>query len=81
MADNVKIDGKLFQERINHFVGAWKNDKRAGDQIFSGVSSILIMMGKVDDPVFHKNNSMHVRLNPNYALPLAQPPETIRGKY
>ncbi|KAK8056634.1 FACT complex subunit [Apiospora rasikravindrae] len=59
MADNVKIDGKLFQERINHFVGAWKNDKRAGDQVFSGVSSILIMMGKVDDPVFHKNNSMH----------------------
>lgn len=76
MADNVKIDGKLFQERINHFVGAWKNDKRAGDTIFSGVSSILIMMGKVDDPVFHKNNSMHVRLISNPG-----PPETTRSKY
>ncbi|ORY59508.1 FACT complex subunit spt-16 [Pseudomassariella vexata] len=57
---DIKIDGKLFQERINHFINAWKNDKRAGDQIFGGVSSILIMMGKVEEnPEFHKNNSMH----------------------
>ena len=60
MAD-IKIDGKLFQERINHFIGAWKNDKRAGDAIFAGVSSILIMMGKVEEnPEFHKNNAIHV---------------------
>lgn len=60
---DIKIDGKLFQERINHFIGAWKNDKRAGDQVFGGVSSIVIMMGKVEEnPEFHKNNAMHVRL-------------------
>ena len=60
MAD-IKIDGKLFQERINHFVNAWKADKRAGDQVFSGVSSIVILLGKVEEnPEFHKNNAMHV---------------------
>ncbi|RYP64538.1 hypothetical protein DL771_008727 [Monosporascus sp. 5C6A] len=57
---DVKIDGKLFQERINHFVNAWKADKRAGDQVFGGVSSIVILLGKVEEnPEFHKNNSMH----------------------
>ncbi|KAI1497824.1 FACT complex subunit spt-16 [Biscogniauxia marginata] len=59
MAD-IKIDAKLFQERINHFVNAWKADKRAGDTVFAGVSSVLIMMGKVEEsPEFHKNNAMH----------------------
>lgn len=62
---DIKIDGKLFQERINHFVNAWKADKRAGDVVFSGVSSILIMMGKVEEnPEFQKNNAMHVRFEP-----------------
>ncbi|KAH7026013.1 FACT complex protein [Microdochium trichocladiopsis] len=60
MAD-IKIDGKLFQERINHFVNAWKADKRAGDAIFNGASSIVILMGKLaeDAPEFHKNNAVH----------------------
>ncbi|KAI1486575.1 FACT complex subunit spt-16 [Biscogniauxia mediterranea] len=59
MAD-IKIDAKLFQERISHFVNAWKADKRAGDTVFGGVSSVLIMMGKVEEnPEFHKNNAMH----------------------
>ncbi|KAI8958495.1 SPT16-domain-containing protein [Daldinia sp. FL1419] len=59
MAD-IKIDGKLFQERINHFINAWKADKRAGDTVFGGVSSIVIMMGKVEEnPEFQKNNAMH----------------------
>lgn len=60
MAD-IKIDTKLFQERTSHFLNAWKADKRSGDALFGGVSSILIMMGKVDsEPEFHKNNAMHV---------------------
>ncbi|KAM7191452.1 transcription elongation complex subunit [Naviculisporaceae sp. PSN 640] len=59
MAD-IKIDNKLFQERTSHFLNAWKADKRAGDALFGGVSSILVMMGKVDqEPEFHKNNAMH----------------------
>ncbi|KAK1754796.1 FACT complex subunit-domain-containing protein [Echria macrotheca] len=59
MAD-IKIDSKVFQERISHFVNAWKADKRSGDALFGGVSSIAILMGKVDaNPEFHKNNAMH----------------------
>ncbi|KAI1344917.1 FACT complex subunit spt-16 [Xylariaceae sp. FL0016] len=57
---DITIDSRLFQERITHFVNAWKSDKRAGDHVFSGVSSIVIMMGKVEEnPEFHKNNAMH----------------------
>ncbi|KAL8363115.1 hypothetical protein RB601_009072 [Gaeumannomyces tritici] len=56
----IKIDGKLFQERVSHFINAWKSDKRSGDALFGGVSSILIMMGKVEEsPEYHKNNAMH----------------------
>ena len=60
MAD-IKIDSKLFQERISHFATAWKNDLRSKDSLFGGASSILIMMGKMEEvPEFHKNNAMHV---------------------
>ncbi|KAK0720559.1 FACT complex subunit-domain-containing protein [Lasiosphaeris hirsuta] len=56
----IKIDSKTFQERISHFVNAWKTDKRSGDALFNGVSSIVVLMGKVDqNPEFHKNNAMH----------------------
>ncbi|KAL2257375.1 hypothetical protein VTK26DRAFT_253 [Humicola hyalothermophila] len=59
MAD-IKIDSKVFQERISHFVNAWKADKRSGDALFGGVSSMVILMGKVDEePEFYKNNAMH----------------------
>lgn len=71
MADAIQIDAKLFQERISHFINAWKNDRRSGDTLFGGVSSIVIMMGKVEEvPTFNKNNAMHVRIAPP-ALPFA----------
>ncbi len=61
MAD-IKIDSKLFQERINSFVTSWKNDLRSKDGLFGGASSMVVMMGKVEDiPEFHKNNAIHVR--------------------
>jgi nucleosome binding factor SPN SPT16 subunit len=60
MAD-IKIDSKVFQDRISHFVNAWKADRRAGDALFGGASSIVINMGKVEaNPEFHKNNATHV---------------------
>jgi nucleosome binding factor SPN SPT16 subunit len=61
----IKIDPKLFHERISQFVNAWKTDNRTADNgVFASVSSILIMMGKMEDnPEFYKNNSMHVRLS------------------
>ncbi|EQL02596.1 hypothetical protein G6O67_003682 [Ophiocordyceps sinensis] len=56
----ITIDSKLFQERVSHFVTAWKNDLRSKDGLFAGASSIVIMMGKVEEvPELHKNNAMH----------------------
>lgn len=60
----IRIANKLFQERVSHLVTAWKNDIRAKDGLFGGASSLLIMMGKVEEvPEFHKNNAMHVSVN------------------
>ncbi|KAL2115804.1 hypothetical protein VTJ04DRAFT_10059 [Mycothermus thermophilus] len=59
MAD-IKIDTKTFQERLSHFISAWKADKRSGDALFGGANSIVILMGKVEEEQeFHKNNAMH----------------------
>lgn len=64
MAD-IKIDGKLFQERVSHFVSSWKNDLRSKEALFGGASSLVVMMGKVEEaPELHKNNAMHVRCAP-----------------
>ncbi|ATY64834.1 transcription elongation complex subunit [Cordyceps militaris CM01] len=57
----IKIDSRLFQERINSFVTSWKNDLRAKDGgLFQGATSLVVLMGKVEEiPEFHKNNAMH----------------------
>ncbi|KAJ2981589.1 hypothetical protein NQ176_g1937 [Zarea fungicola] len=57
----IKIDSKLFQERINSFATSWKNDLRAKDGgLFQGATSLVLLMGKVEEiPEFHKNNAMH----------------------
>lgn len=60
----IKIDSKVFQERIAHFVTAWKNDLRSKDGLFNGAQSMVVMMGKVEEiPEFHKNNAIHVCCN------------------
>jgi hypothetical protein len=59
----IKIDKTLFQERLSHFVAAWKADKRSGDALFNGASSILVLMGKTEEAAqFQKNNAIHVRI-------------------
>ena len=59
----IKIDSRLFQERISHFASAWKNDLRANNGLFHDAHAVLIMMGKVEEvPELHKNNAMHVSL-------------------
>lgn len=63
MAD-IKIDKSLFQERLGHFISAWKADKRSGDALFGGASSIVILTGKSEEGAqFQKNNAMHVRID------------------
>jgi nucleosome binding factor SPN SPT16 subunit len=62
MAD-VQIDEKLFSERLSHFYAGWKADKRSGDQIFGGVGSILVIMGKAaETQSYSKSSAVHVRL-------------------
>lgn len=57
----VKIDSKLFQERIGHFVTSWKNDLRSKDGLFSGANTIVITAGKVEDSVdISKSAAVHV---------------------
>lgn len=59
MAD-IKIDKALFHERLSHLYSAWKADKRNGDAIFAGASSLLVLMGKADEAsMFQKNNAVH----------------------
>lgn len=63
MAD-IKIDKNLFHERLSHLISAWKADKRAGDALFHGASSILVLMGKTEEAAqFQKNNAIHVRIS------------------
>lgn len=58
---DIRIDKNLFQERLSHFISAWKADKRAGDAVFNGANSILVLMGKTEDVAsFQKNNAIHV---------------------
>ncbi|RQM08033.1 hypothetical protein DH86_00001376 [Scytalidium sp. 3C] len=56
----IKIDKDLFQERLSHLISAWKADKRAGDALFGGANSILVLMGKSEESAqFQKNNAIH----------------------
>ena len=50
MADEIVIDKALFHERLNNLVTKWKADKRSGDQVFQGASSIATVVGKASDP-------------------------------
>jgi hypothetical protein len=61
MAEEIRIDKQTFQDRLAHFIQAWKTDKRSGDALFNGAGSIVILMGKSEESsAFQKNNSMHV---------------------
>ena len=61
MADEIKIDKQVFENRLAHFISTWKADKRSGDALFGGVGSIVILMGKTEESnSFQKNNAMHV---------------------
>ena len=62
MAEEVKIDKQLFQDRVSQLISSWKADKRSSDALFGGVGSFILLMGKNEDSAtFHKNNAMHVR--------------------
>lgn len=63
MADEVKIDKDIFQNRLSQLISAWKNDKRQADAFFGGASSIVILMGKTEETATSpKNNAIHVSI-------------------
>ena len=69
MAEEIRIDKQVFQDRLSHFISAWKADKRSNDALFGGTGSIVIVLGKSEESsAFQKNNSMHVRLLRNASL-------------
>ncbi|KAN0108867.1 SPT16 domain containing protein [Hyaloscypha variabilis] len=77
----IKIDKTLFQERLSHFVAAWKADKRSGDALFNGASSILVLMGKTEEAAqFQKNNAIHFWLL-GYEFPATLFLLTLDGLY
>jgi nucleosome binding factor SPN SPT16 subunit len=49
MADEVTIDKATFHNRLSAFISQWKQDKRNGDSLFAGASSIAVVMGKSDE--------------------------------
>lgn len=62
-SDDVEIDHDAFHNRLSAFISQWKADKRSGDALFGGVSSIVIVMGKSEQQTnFHKNGALQVRL-------------------
>ena len=72
----MKIDVKVFHERLGQLVSTWKTDKRTGgDAVFGGVGSIVILLGKAEDSLYQKNNAMHVRRSHSFtvAFPLTFP--------
>ncbi|KAF2743631.1 SPT16-domain-containing protein [Sporormia fimetaria CBS 119925] len=54
MADEIIIDKQLFHERLSAFVTKWKNDKRSGDHIFNGASSLAVVVGKASEPTSYQ---------------------------
>ncbi|KAF8854754.1 transcription elongation complex subunit [Acephala macrosclerotiorum] len=77
----IKIDKNLFQERLSRFVSAWKADKRSGDALFNGASSILVLMGKTEETAqFQKNNAIHFWLL-GYEFPATLFLITLDGLY
>lgn len=61
MAEEVKIDKQVFQDRLSQFLSAWKTDKRSNDALFGGVGSIVIRLGKNEQTItLQKNNALHV---------------------
>ncbi|KAL8900143.1 MAG: hypothetical protein Q9192_001228 [Flavoplaca navasiana] len=60
MADEVKIDGQTFHNRLSSLISAWKADRRSNDALFAGVGSFIVLMGKNEDAgTYQKSNAMH----------------------
>jgi|GraSoi013_1_20cm_3_1032427.scaffolds.fasta_scaffold166280_1 Xaa-Pro aminopeptidase len=61
MAESIVINADAFFDRLTHFYNSWKSDKRAGDGIFGGADSIVVLAGKAEqESSYQKHNALHV---------------------
>ena len=58
MGDEVSIDKSLFHSRLGGLVAAWKDPKKA--DLFGGVGSIVIILGKTVEGPYSKSLALHV---------------------
>jgi hypothetical protein len=57
-AAEVNIDKQLFHARLGNLVAAWKDPKK--NDVFGGVSSIVVILGKTEEGPYSKSLSLHV---------------------
>ncbi|CAZ80542.1 unnamed protein product [Tuber melanosporum] len=57
MGDEVSIDKSLFHSRLGGLVAAWKDSKKA--DLFGGVGSIVIILGKTVEGPYSKSLALH----------------------
>ena len=61
MGDAIVINPDTFFDRLGHLHTAWKADKKAGDALFGGADSIVILTGKAEqESSYLKNQAFHV---------------------
>lgn len=56
-AAEVNIDKQLFHTRLGNLVSAWKDPKK--NDVFGGVSSIAVILGKTEEGPYSKSLSLH----------------------
>lgn len=61
MAESIVINADAFFDRLTHLYNSWKSDKRAGDGVFGGADSIVVLAGKAEqESSTQKHNALHV---------------------
>ena len=62
MGDEISIDSHVFHDRLSSFLNQWKNDKRAGEGLFNGADSIVLLVGKASETgTYSKTTAFQVR--------------------
>ena len=61
MSDEITIDKTVFHDRLSSFLNQWRNDKRAGDVLFGGSDSIVLLVGKASEAgTYNKTTAFQV---------------------
>lgn len=62
MSDEITIDKTVFHDRLSTVLNQWRNDKRAGDVLFGGSDSIVLLVGKASEAgTYNKTTAFQVR--------------------